>query len=129
MFPFRAKAVAAGGGKDKLKVLAGMSTDGQAPANAPDTTVTFGGLELTIASADFTSKDPGVFFAKNPPSAPGVKKVTVDYVRELVSLSAKGVDLGTIAEGPFDVVLGVDLGGTERTVEVTATRNGKKVRY
>ena len=129
IFPFRAKATAKGGGKDKLTVLAGFAADGDAPASAPDTTVSFGDFAVTVPGAEFTPKGPGVFVAKNPPSAPGVKTLTVDYARELVSLKAAGVDLGAIAEGAFDVVISVTLDGETRSVQVTAVRAGKQIRY
>ncbi len=128
LFPFKAKALHKGAGKDKLLVVAGVATAGGITPQALDVTVVYGGLTFTVPASEFTQKG-DVFTALNPPSAPGVSKLVVDYLRETLTLSAKGLDLGALPSGPEARTFSVTLGDTGAAVSVRMAPKGKSFVY
>ena len=54
--------------------------------------------------------------------------LVMDYARETMTLSAKGIDLGTVPEGAQSVIVTVGAGGS-RTVLVRVVRKGNALRY
>jgi hypothetical protein len=120
----KARARLVGGGKDKLALQLGFASGGSAPAAAPDVMVTFGPTYgVSVPSGAFTRK--GDKFT----GAAGGAEVVLDYRRELITVRATKVDLGTFPEGAQPVLVGVDLGGTVRANTVRMVRTGKTLRY
>jgi hypothetical protein len=116
-----------GGGADALSLRAGMATSGKTPAGAPGFSLEFGAsFEATLPGSDFQKK--GDHFTFKGPSG-GLTSTVLDYLRETVSVKAKGVDLGSFVDGPQAVTVTVGLGGDVREVSVRMVRKGKALKY
>lgn len=127
LFVVRARAELKGPGKDALSMIVGLATGGTTPAQAADLTVGFGdALSATIPSASFRRKGDVDTFTGD---VGGVTKVVVDYARELIAVTGKGLTLGTFAEGGNSVLLSVGLGNDARAVRVRMGRIGGTMKY
>jgi hypothetical protein len=127
LFVVRAHATLKGAGKDALTVIVGLATGGQVPPGAADLTVGFADrLSQTIPAASFVRKGTTDQFSGN---AGGITKVVVDYSREQISITGKGLDLGAFAQGGNPVLITVGLGGDLRAVEVRMGRIGNLMKY
>ncbi len=129
VFPFKVKQVHKGDGKDVLSILAGLATGGGTPDNAPDVTISLGGVfQATVPGDEFTRKG-DVYIAKHPPSAPGVSKLQINFLREQVSLKAKGLTLGARPdEGPYNIEVTVD--NETRGVDIRMSpSNARTIKY
>jgi len=128
VYPVAVKGVVAGGGKDSLTLTAGLGSLGATPTTAPDVTVSFGAkFSVTVTSAQFSAAKHEKFTASD--KAHGVTSLSLDYGREVLVLSAKNVDLGTIAAGAAPVLITVATGATSRTVLVRVAHKGKSLTY
>lgn len=129
VFPVRAKAKIAGAGKDALFVLVGMATNGQTPAAASDVEIAFGSkLSVTILADQFTHKAGTDQFTFKG-NVGGITAVTVDYLRETISIKGGKLDLGTFVEGANTVAISVGIGDDHRSVVVRAAKNGATLTY
>jgi hypothetical protein len=123
----KAKAAVKGAGKDKLALTLGLTTDGTTPAAASDLSIGFGDhVAVTIPAAEFTRNGDRYEFRGD---ADGITKVVIDYARETITVKGKGMDLGTVPEGPVEVDVSVGLGAESRAVRVRMVRSGSALRY
>lgn len=130
VFPFKVVVKSSGDGQYGLFLVAGLSATGPSPATAPAVKIGFRSFEATVASADFESAEGERFVAKNPPSAPGIALVVVDYATETVIVKATDVDLGTFGTDPsVETEISVALGTDARAVDVRIGRHGTKLTY
>jgi hypothetical protein len=126
LYLFNLRARLAGAGRDALAVRLGLATNGATPAVAPDLTFSIGdGYAVTIPSASFTRQGDRFVAA----GTAGLPSAVLDYRRELVTIRARKVDLGTFAEGPQPLELAVTLGNDARMNRVRAVKRGKALRY
>lgn len=124
LYLVKVRAKLQGGGKDVLAVQLGFATDGPIPSSAPDVTLAFGpSYTTTIPGGAFALKG-GRFVG----AAGGVQAI-LDYRRELLTIRAKQVDLGTFADGAQPVLAGVQLGAVSRANNVRMVRKGKALKY
>jgi len=123
----RAKAALKGEGKDAFLVTCGLATDGVTPDAAPDLVVGFGD--------DFVAAVPGASFVRDGDrfvfqgDAGGVRSAVLDFLRETVTVKAKGVDLGVFEDGAQAVGIRVELGSDSREVRVRMGRKGTRLVY
>jgi len=123
----RVKAKIAGGGKDKLKLVLGLATDGSTPAAAEDVRIRFGDdLDVTIPAGSLTREGDRFVFKGD---AEGITQVVVDYARESVTVKGKGMDLGDFPQGACSVLVGIEIGGEGRAVRVRMVRTNAALRY
>ena len=125
LFVYSAKATVNGGGRDTLTLKTGLGALGGTPPTAPDVTVAFGSFTATVPGAEFTPRGESFVFKGD---VGGVTSLVMDYARETMTLSAKGIDLGTVPEGAQSVIVTVGAGGS-RTVLVRVVRKGNALRY
>lgn len=127
LFIVRASAALVGPGKDSLNLFVGLATAGATPDQASDVTVTFGSaLQANIPAAAFQRKGDQYVFKGD---VNGVTSVVLDYAKEVVSISGRGMDLGAFAEGPNPLTIVVGVGTDVRGVSVTASRIKKALKY
>ena len=115
-FPAKAKVKLGDGAVDSLTFKGGFATSGVTPAALG--TVRFG------LGPVFTRVIPGAQFKKTGDKYKFTAKqgktsftITLDFLRELVTVAAKGVELGTLSPATIDVVF--DAGGSAGTVRTT----------
>lgn len=127
LFVVRSNAKVPGGGRDRLTVIVGLATGGATPPQAGDVRIAYGtALDVTIPAASFVRKGESYVFAGD---VGGVTKVTLDYLRETITVSGKGLDLGTFAEGTNPLTILVGLVADSRSVSVQVARKGNTVKY
>jgi hypothetical protein len=127
LFVVRSHASVRGAGKDSVTLIVGLATNGTTPASVEDVHVEFGaGLSATIPGASFTRSEDRFVFAGD---AGGVTKVTLDYLRETAVIVGKGLDLGTLTEGPNPLRIVVGFGDANRGVSVRVARKKSTVKY
>ncbi|MHC4860312.1 MAG: hypothetical protein ACYTDY_09510 [Planctomycetota bacterium] len=125
--PVKLRGRVKGEGRDALKVLAGLATDGTVPEPAPPVTVRAAGVFETVIPGDsFKRKGDRLLFRGD---ADGVRKVVIDFAKARILLVLRSVDLGPISDGPVTLRVGVALGEDARAVEVQAVRKGNSLRY
>ncbi len=85
-------------------------------------------FEATVPGGDFTRKG-DIYIAKNPPSAPGVTKLQINFLKEQVLLIAKGLSLGAIPEdGPY--LIEIMVGEESRGVLIRMSqKNARTYKY
>lgn len=127
LFVVRAHAVFKGPGKDALIVIVGLATAGTTPVSASDLAIGFGSeVSQVVPGASFKRQgDTDVFTGKGP----GITKAIVDYAREQIAVTAKGLDLSAFTEGGNTVQITVGLGGDQRAVIVRMGRIGNLMKY
>jgi hypothetical protein len=121
----KSKGKLKGGGKDALTVIVGMATDGKTPA-AADVSITFAGKAWEIDAAEFEREGDAYVYRG---AAGGIGMCRLDYGKEQMTVKAKGIDLGTFAEGPQPVVVVLSVGTDERAVGVRMVKKGKGLKY
>jgi hypothetical protein len=127
LYVARAKAKVKGAGKDALKLIAGIATTGVTPTQAPELRIAFGPmLDVTIPSGDFTKSGDRFTFRGD---RDGITSVVVDYLKEVVTVKGKNLDLGNIPEGAQSVSITLVLGSDERTVNVRMVRSRSSLKY
>jgi hypothetical protein len=127
LFVVRAHAVFKGAGKDALTVIVGLATAGTTPDTASDLAIGFGSqVSQVIPGTSFQRRgDTDVFTGP----APGITKAVVDYAREQIAVTAKGLDLSAFEQGGNTVQITVGLGGDQRAVIVRMGRIGNLMKY
>ncbi len=127
LFVVRAHATFKGPGKDSFTVIVGLATGGTTPPAAADLTVGFGSsVSATIPGASFVRKGATDTFTGNQG---GITKVVVDYAREQIAITAKGLDLSAFTPGGNSVLISVGVGGDQRAVLVRMGRIGNLMKY
>jgi hypothetical protein len=127
LYLFQLRARLAGAGRDALALRIGLATNGTTPAVPPDLTISLGdGYAVTIPSASFTRQGDR-FVAAGTDG--GVPSAVLDYGRELLTIRARKIDLGTFVEGAQPLEVTVSLGTDSRTNRVRAVKRGKALRY
>ena len=129
IFPNKFKAKLGGAGKDSLQFTGGLATGGVTPAAAPDVTISIGStFSVTVTAQQFGTAKKDKFTAKSP--APGISSVTLDYLRETITLKGKGLTLDTFPpDSSVPLTIGVALGSSSRTVKVRMGHKGTAVTY
>jgi hypothetical protein len=127
VYPVRTRAVLVGEGGDRIRLKAGFATSTDVPDQAPDVELSIADFDLAVPSEEFGSRRPGVFTADAPDGASWSGRLRIDFPRGLLSLSAKGIDLGESADG--DLTLSVTFDGETRAVHVVAVRSDGRLRY
>jgi len=123
----RVKAVVKGDGKDKLKLVLGLATDGATPAKASDVRIWFGeSFDVTIPAASFVREGDRYLFKGD---VKGITQVSVDYRKEAVTIKGKGMDLGDFPQGPSAVFVGLSVAGDSSAVRVRLVRTRSALRY
>lgn len=123
----RAKAGLKGSGKDSLSLVVGLATAGTTPTVASDLSVSFGDtFSATIPAGQFVKKGDVYTFAGD---VNGITKVIVNYLRETITISGKGLDLGNFPQGPNIVLVGIGFGAETHAVRVRMGRTGASMRY
>lgn len=126
-FLYRIAGTLKGGEKDKFVLSAGLASRGLVPLAAPDVTVGFGeSFEQTVAGADFVQK--GALFVYTSKTG-AIRKLTLDYAKERMQVTASGVALGDVADGDVPLVVRLVVGVTDRTVRVRAVHAGSALKY
>lgn len=127
LFVVRSRASVPGGGKDKLTVIVGLATGGTTPSEASDVRIAYGpALDVTVPAAFFVRKGDSYVFTGN---LNGITKVTLDYLRETITVSGKDLDLGAFAQGTNPLTILVGLLADSRAVSVQVARKGNTVKY
>ncbi len=127
LYPVSARAALHGGGKDTLALKVGLATAGTTPAQASDVSIAFGPtLSVTIPAASFVKQGDKYEFTGN---VGGVTRVVLDYARETIKITGKGLDLGTFAQGGNSVAIAISVGSDARAVQVRMARKGVALRY
>lgn len=120
--------VVVGSSKDSIVVNAGLPTLGATPGTKPDVHVTVGSVfSASVTGAQLKLKGADVFTFKGPSG--DVTSLVVDYVHGTLSLTAKGVDLGAVADGGQPVLVAVSVGGVSHSELVRLVRSGKSLLY
>lgn len=127
LFVERAKAVVRGDGNDSFSIVLGLPSAGGAPTVAPDVSLQIGDeFDVTVpAQVFFRKKDSWTFKGDDE----GIRRVTVDYRRERVTVVGKRLDLGTVPDGRGPLTILVRVGPDERGVAVRVVRGKGRVRY
>lgn len=127
VFVVRSHAFVNGGGKDSLAIIVGLATGGVTPAAAPEVRVQYGSvLSATIPAASFARKGDSYVFKGD---AGGITGVTLDYLREQVTIVGKDLDLGTFPAGQSPLTIIVGVGTEDRGVAVRVARQGNLLKY
>ena len=80
----------------------------------------------TVPAASFVKKGDKFTFKGN---AGGITSATLDYKKETITVTAKNVDLGAVANGPNAENVTVTLGTDSRPETVRMVRAGKSLKY
>ena len=127
LFVVRSHAIVAGDGKDELAIIVGLAAGGSTPSSASDVHVRYGTvLDATIPAASFTKKGESYVFKGD---VDGITGVTLDYLREQVTIVGKGLDLGAFPAGQSPLTIVVGVGEDERGVAVRVARKGNLLKY
>jgi hypothetical protein len=113
-------------GKDSLTFRGGFATNGTTPVTLGTVRFSIGSLSLSIPGDSFTQK--GDVFRSV--SKDGARKVTVtlDFLRETVSVSAKGVELGALTGETADFTFDAGTGdGAIRNTVRLGTKGAKRL--
>ena len=127
LFVVRAHAILKGPGKDVLVVIVGLATDGATPAEASDLSLAFGDrFGATIPAAQFVRDGDTDAYTG---ATGGVTKAVVDYAREQITITGKGLSLGDFDQGANAIRINVGLGSDARGVSVRMGRKGALMKY
>jgi hypothetical protein len=122
----KAKVVVKGAGKDKLSLKLGL-TSGGAPGTAPEVEIGIGDTwSVVLPGEDFQAKKE-TFRFKGDES--GIRKVTLDYGKEAVSVSGKGLDLGPHVDQDGVLRLRLRVGAEEFALRVRMRTKGATHSY
>jgi hypothetical protein len=126
-FASKAKATLGPGATDTLKFTGGFATNGQTPAAIGDVDFGFGDFRITMIASAFTKKG-GVFTATQR-DGPFQVTIKVDFVKELVTVTAKGIDLGPLDGPTTDIVFDAGIGNGDYTNTVVLGGEGSQRTY
>jgi len=120
----KARAKVVGDGMDVLSLRVGLATDGETPTEAPSLQVAFGDSFTQTFTGEQFAVNGGVLSAVD-----GGVKAVLDYRRELLTVSARGINLGNFLEGAQPVSVRLTLGGETREVRVRMVKKGARLGY
>jgi hypothetical protein len=127
IYPFSARATLAGEGKDKLTFMAGLGAPGAIPEDAPAVHIEFGpNFVFDIDPADLQRK--GNTYRYKGPSG-GITSLVLDYGKEVVFLTGKGMTLGSFGDGPVPIAATLRIGASTRAVVLRMHHEGKTLKY
>jgi len=127
LFFYALKGTVAGGGKDAVRLKAGLGSLGATPAAPTDVRVAVGATFVaSLTASDLTQK--GDAFVLKAPTG-GVTAFVLDYARETLSLTAKSIDLGALPDGAQPLLVSVTVGPETHAAFVRAVRTGRALRY
>lgn len=123
---YQVRGTLKGDGQDALTLKVGLATKGITPAGAPTVELDFAAFEATVPASSFVKKGDRFLFKGE---AGGVTSVVLDYLRETVTVKAKGVELGELVEGPVSLSVTLRVGLDVREVTVRMVRKAKSLKY
>ncbi len=127
VFVVRSHAFVNGGGRDSLAIIVGLATGGVTPATAPEVRVQYGSLLTSaIPATSFVRKGDSFVFKGD---IGGITGVTLDFLREQVTIVGKNLDLGTFPAGQSPLTIIVGVGTDDRGVAIRVARQGNLLKY
>lgn len=127
IYPEKLKATLADAGPDTLKLRMNFLT-AEAPEEASDVTVSVGDTyTVTLPAASFVRKKER--WSASSSAGGGDVSVVLDYAKDTVTVTARGVELGPFPAGPSVLELGFAIGVELREAVVRAVRSGNTLRY